>query len=382
MKTKSGKTVKRTTWAVTIFYLLIAFEFFYMASPFAIYFYSVYKPGLEFFNKFPILSWVTQFFLPHIAEDTKSPVINNIGIAGGIILGTGLIIFIICAAQVYYNKIMKKGIVTGGLYKIIRHPQYTGFALISFGMLLIWPRYLVLITFITILFVYYFLAKIEERECEHKFGQSYIDYKNKTSMFIPFGFSFFRNLVGISLGKTQRILAYVVFYLISITLSVLIANAIRSLSVDTLYATFNDQNVCLSINKNDTAQINKIMKTAFSNQKVDSTMKTVSKQKDFRFINYILPAAMYRTSEIPMNRAHNENCNFFGRASDLNKIKIIFTKANLNTERKVSGKKILLHTQSTTPLIEVWIDISEGKVLKTFDPPKVQQYKNIPVPVF
>ncbi len=43
-------TTKRTFWALAIFYMLIAFEFFYMAGPFAIYFYSVYGPGLNFIN--------------------------------------------------------------------------------------------------------------------------------------------------------------------------------------------------------------------------------------------------------------------------------------------------------------------------------------------
>ena len=41
------KSARRTFWAVSAFYLLIAFEFFYMATPFALYFYSVYGPGLN-----------------------------------------------------------------------------------------------------------------------------------------------------------------------------------------------------------------------------------------------------------------------------------------------------------------------------------------------
>lgn len=37
---------RRALWASSVFYVLIAFEFFYMASPFAAYFYAVYGPGL------------------------------------------------------------------------------------------------------------------------------------------------------------------------------------------------------------------------------------------------------------------------------------------------------------------------------------------------
>jgi len=34
-----------TLGALLAFYLLVAFEFFYMASPFAAYLYGVYRPG-------------------------------------------------------------------------------------------------------------------------------------------------------------------------------------------------------------------------------------------------------------------------------------------------------------------------------------------------
>jgi len=192
---RTNKATKRTSWVITAFYLLIVFEFFYMASPFAVYFYSVYKPELKILNHFPAISWLTNFFMPHIAEETKSPIINMLGWVGGVLFASGLLTFIICAVQVYYNKLFKNGAVTGGLYKFIRHPQYTGFIISGLGMLLIWPRFLILITFITILFIYYFLAKIEEKECEMKFGKSYTDYMNSTFMFLPFRISFLNNLL-------------------------------------------------------------------------------------------------------------------------------------------------------------------------------------------
>jgi len=114
------KTITRSTvWAVVLFYLLIAFEFFYMATPFAAYFYGVYKPFLGILDRFPSLSWITGFFLPHLAEDTKSPLIDSIKITGGIIAAAGLITFLICAFQVYYAKLFKKGMVSRGLYKYI-----------------------------------------------------------------------------------------------------------------------------------------------------------------------------------------------------------------------------------------------------------------------
>jgi protein-S-isoprenylcysteine O-methyltransferase Ste14 len=382
MKIKSEKTVKTTTWAVTIFYLLIAFEFFYMASPFAIYFYSVYRPGLETLDKFPIISWMTRFFLPHIVQDTKSPLINALGIIGGVIAIFGLLIFFICATQVYYKKIFRKGVVTGGFYRLIRHPQYTGFALSSFGMLLIWPRYLVLITFITMMFVYYFLARVEEKECETKFGKSYTDYKNKTFMFLPFRISFFKYIFKESTKMIVKVFVYITFYFFSVILSVIIANQIRSLSVNMLYATFDNRMVSLSVIKNDNKQIADIMSIVYSNPKVDSVMKVVKEQNEIYLVNYILPGNMYHISEIPMNIPSNIACDYNEQTNDKNAMKVIIAQANLNTNENVSGQNILLHTQSTTSLIEVWLDLSTKKVIKTLDPPKLRRYTNIPVPVF
>ncbi len=165
-----NKSSRKTFWTVAAFYGLITFEFFYMASPFAVYFYSIYRPGLNLISSIPGMSWLLGFFLPHIAAETSSPFINIHNKAGAVIAAFGLLIFCVSAGQVYYAKLRKKGAVTGGIYKYIRHPQYAAFAVCSFGLLLLWPRYLVLIMFITIMFAYYFLAKLEERECEAKFG--------------------------------------------------------------------------------------------------------------------------------------------------------------------------------------------------------------------
>ena len=47
-----------------------------MASSFAVYFYSVYKPALNFFNNSPNLAWLISFFMPHAVVETSSVFIN------------------------------------------------------------------------------------------------------------------------------------------------------------------------------------------------------------------------------------------------------------------------------------------------------------------
>jgi methanethiol S-methyltransferase len=74
-------------------------------------------------------------------------------------------------------------IVTNGIYRYIRHPQYLGFILITLGWLIHWPT--IPIMWPILLFLYYKLAKKEEKEMEKTFGDRYLQYKNKVPILIP-----------------------------------------------------------------------------------------------------------------------------------------------------------------------------------------------------
>ncbi len=175
-KHQSVPAARKTFWAAAAFYFLIGFEFVYMATPFAMYFYSVYRPALELVGGHTVLAWLSGFFLPHLVIETTSDLLNVRVALGAAFTGLGLLLFFVGAVQVYYHKLTRKSAVTGGLYNSIRHPQYAALMLSSLGLLILWPRYLVLLSFIAMMFVYFFLARLEEKECEGKFGDSYVAY--------------------------------------------------------------------------------------------------------------------------------------------------------------------------------------------------------------
>ena len=79
----------------------------------------------------------------------------------------------------------KGKLVTKGIYAYIRHPQYAGFLLVTFGMLVHWATIPLLIMFPILAFMFYRLAKKEEKELEKEFGTEYVQYKKKTRMFLP-----------------------------------------------------------------------------------------------------------------------------------------------------------------------------------------------------
>ncbi len=76
-------------------------------------------------------------------------------------------------------------LVTDGIYRIIRHPQYLGFILITTGMLIHWPTLLTLVMFPILLGSYLHLGKKEGRELAGRFGEEYQRYEHLVPAFIP-----------------------------------------------------------------------------------------------------------------------------------------------------------------------------------------------------
>ncbi len=171
--------------SVVVFYLLIGLEIIIMISPFAAYFYAVYGPVLNFLYDYKITAWLAGFFLPH-AVFSKSMLLNFLNGFGRGLFSLGLIFFLLGAFQIYSAKLRRKPMVTGILYRWIRHPQYLFLAITGLGLLLFWPRFIILILYVSILFVYYMLARYEEQKMLEEHGDDYRNYMHRTGMFLPF----------------------------------------------------------------------------------------------------------------------------------------------------------------------------------------------------
>ena len=77
------------------------------------------------------------------------------------------------------------GLVTGGIYGMIRHPQYAGLGLIIVGSLVQWPTLITLLMAPVLLITYYRLARREEQEMLARFGEAYREYARQVSAFFP-----------------------------------------------------------------------------------------------------------------------------------------------------------------------------------------------------
>ena len=170
--------------SVIILSFVVALEIVIMISPFAFFFYAVFNPFLLALNQSPMTRWLTAFFFPHMIVPPNEA-LRVIRILGSVFLVGGILLFFVCAIQVYMGKLFKKGVASRGFYNLVRHPQYLGLGLAALGLAIMWPRFLTLALFAIMLFLYYLLAKNEERRMIKRFGESYISYMNRTGMFLP-----------------------------------------------------------------------------------------------------------------------------------------------------------------------------------------------------
>ena len=110
----------------------------------------------------------------------------------------GLILYIFSLA---YQLSHRGRLITKGPYRIIRHPQYLAFIIMTLGMTVVVfqtsPIFetsvpyenrfsILLIIWIVEVLAYILIAKIEEIALKAKYGDKFLEYKNKVAFIIPF----------------------------------------------------------------------------------------------------------------------------------------------------------------------------------------------------
>jgi protein-S-isoprenylcysteine O-methyltransferase Ste14 len=73
-----------------------------------------------------------------------------------------------------------------GIYKYIRHPLYASLIFLAWGIFFKHPTTgLLLVTILSTLMLY-LTSRVDEKECLAYFGNPYMEYMKRTTMFIPF----------------------------------------------------------------------------------------------------------------------------------------------------------------------------------------------------
>jgi protein-S-isoprenylcysteine O-methyltransferase Ste14 len=147
-----------------------------------------------FYNAFSFLSFLPILYLVAVLPDAPlysvpAP-ISYLMLLGQ---GVGLVLLLVGVLQTdtlsfvglrqLFEEEKPARFVTGGLYRLVRHPLYTA------GLLILWLSPQVTVNSLALYFgaTLYILvgAYFEERKLTREFGEAYVEYSKKTPMLIP-----------------------------------------------------------------------------------------------------------------------------------------------------------------------------------------------------
>ena len=144
----------------------------------------------------PLISYLVWFFqYPNILLYDLSFLIRA---QGFYVVLFGLILYIF---SLIYQLSHRGQLITKGPYRIMRHPQYLAFIIMTLGMTVVVfqtspifeisvpyeNRFSVLfLIWMVEVFAYILLGKIEEVALKAKYGDGFLEYRNKVAFIIPF----------------------------------------------------------------------------------------------------------------------------------------------------------------------------------------------------
>jgi protein-S-isoprenylcysteine O-methyltransferase Ste14 len=391
--------------SVTLFYLLIGLEIVIMISPFAGYFYAGYGPLLDFLYSYKATSWLTGFFLPH-AVMAKNDLLNYMNTLGLYVFSIGLIAFLVGAMQIYSAKIRRKGVVSSILYRWVRHPQYIFLAVSGLGLLLFWPRFIILILYINMLFVYYILAKNEEDRMLKQHGDSYASYMQRTAMFVPGEPG--KKIFNVFLGWIKMPhLALAVSYGLILFFAILLAFGLRGYTISQISTIYlpERQITVVSIFPSSDQAIKDVLDVVDEDSRITSILSDYRQEKGHKgFLVHLMPAhymmqglfaAPFSMEGDPMRKpswkkvvgfvfpffSHHNHQAMMGKMNS-DSVRLIFSQLTWPDGRYAPADKALNFSVKHLPLIKVDVDLKHHFVVGIEKTPNRNLWGRMPMPVF
>jgi protein-S-isoprenylcysteine O-methyltransferase Ste14 len=394
MSTASHKTAANSAYrgiaaSAWIIYAVIVFEILFMVSPFAFYYYSIYSLPLNLLQDSPVTGWLTLHILPHFSY-TESVVSNVLILCSWPLILIGLTIFLLGFAQIYWAKFTGKGAVAAGLYRKIRHPQYLALAILGLGTTIFWSRFIVLIAYVTMLCLYYALARLEERICLQKFGEKYQQYLTDTGMFLPHYLTGWLPAWKLDLSRDRWTRPLLILALYPLLMYITISGGwlLKLHVLEQINARYRDSMVMIALHPLDKSALQRIEEMLIGSREFESRRAAMGMQ---RVIAYVAPASWsvpelglvsdgaYSQSgmmELLHPTIHGNSLEF-----DANQISVLITEPIVfNDDAK--GQNLLLSTLGYEPRILIRIDLTEGRIISLNDEPYESHWRGIPVPVY
>jgi protein-S-isoprenylcysteine O-methyltransferase Ste14 len=386
-KTAEDSAFKALATSAWLIYAVIVFEIIFMVSPFALYYYSIYSLPLNLLQDSPLTGWLTTHILPHFSY-TDSAISNVLILCSWPLIIIGSIIFLLGFAQIYWAKFTGKGAVAAGLYKRIRHPQYSALAIVGLGTTIFWSRFIVLITYVTMLCLYYLLAKLEERICLRRFGEEYEKYLASTSMFCPDFLTRWIPEWKFGLPRNRWALTFLILALYLLLMYITIAGGwlLKNHVLEQIDIRYQDTMVMIPLAPLEQSAMRRIEDLLAESPEFGARKSSIGS-----VIAYVAPDS-WRVPELGLTSDGNNSHSGLGELLhptihgnslefDASRIKVLITEPIVFNEN-VGGRELLLSTLGYVPRLLISIDLAAGRILSINDEPIESRWKGIPVPVY
>lgn len=386
--------------AIAVLYGLAMIEVVIMVSPFAFYFYAGYAPTLDWLNHYRATAWLTGFLLPH-AVITTSPFLEFLRWdVGRYAFGLGLLGFFLLAGQIYLSKLLKRTMVSSGVYRYIRHPQYLCLGLTAFGLFTMWPRMIIFLLFVGMLFTYYHLARAEERRML-VIDPGYAEYVRHTGMFLPAnpGKRLYQQLFGRwrnqNLARRVAVVGLLGFV-------VLIVFGLRTYTVRSISATEVANIQVVSAYPMSPGRMQQLVSSALRDPLVEDALR---REANATFVAHILPrdyGMMGMFADVGprhMGPAHVRLGNFLylcrwllpfldshartkTMGSDEEQYRIVFSRVDGPDGAPVAPGHVLDLSSRMTPVYLADLDGAKQQVARTQPPPRRNFWGDVKMPTF
>ena len=362
-----------------------------MISPFAFYYYSVYSRPLNWLQQSALTSWLTLHILPHFTY-TESVLSNALILISWPLILSGMLLFLVGFAQIYWAKFTRRGQVAVGLYRYIRHPQYVALAILGLGTTIYWSRFIVLLAYVSMLFVYAFLARHEETVCLAKYGDSYRRYLEQTGMFLPKRWLGWLPDVGSWLpsGGPRRSMALLGAYVLLAATTVAGGWWLKERVLGQISVSVSDGLTAIAL-----APIPG--ETLADLQELLSRDSEVRVERDrlglSRALGYVAPASWAVPELGLVQRGEHQHAGWaellhptiHGNSLDFDERRwtiLIMEPVMTDDSATVMGRALVRRTLGYVPKLRVQVDLGAGEVVSVSDEPYESGWKGIPVPVY
>jgi hypothetical protein len=243
--------------------------------------------------------------------------------------------------------------------------------------------------YISMLFVYYLLARSEERECLEKFGDSYRRYYENTGRILP---RISRNRIhgpteNLPRKGVKRVGALVAIYLVTLLCTIALGRSVRSYSLSTISSGVWKNAAVISTTAMSESQMTEIVTLAVSDPDVKHRLGQLVEPASTCQLIYIVPLE-WKIPELAMeseqtgqrHQGYNPTTHMNPTDFDPNRYKVLFSNAEVNDGLK--GKDIIAKARYQKPLLLVKLNLQTHRVTAIKTPPAQGKYANIPVPIF